>query len=322
MRPGLRCEGTEAAGRTDGTVDGVRRGAGRSTGAANFSVSDTGHLIFVAGPSSGISSMLDIAVMDPRTGAVEPLGLPPALYEMPRVSPKGERIAFGTDDGQEAIVWYHALSGTSRLQQLTSGGNNRYPVWASDTRISYQSDRRGAPAVFVQTIGGSEEQLTMPAPGTSHAPESWSRDGETLFYSVTAGSDVSLWTYSVRTGVRTVRRDPLVRSARRSVVARRTLGRLRCDGAHEDNAVHPRISGRWDQSPAVVEGVGLAKTAALVSRRKRAFLQSEADRLRDGSCHDASGAGLRQPGRNSEEAPGLVRPVRGPTTTSDRMAGW
>jgi dipeptidyl aminopeptidase/acylaminoacyl peptidase len=37
-----------------------------------------------------------------------------------------------------------------------------------------------------------------PQPGESHAPESWSPKADRLLFSVTKGSDVSLWTYSIQ----------------------------------------------------------------------------------------------------------------------------
>ena len=51
--------------------------------------------------------------------------------------------------------------------------------------------------MFWQAIGsGSAERLTTAEPGTSHVPESWSRDG-VLLYSVRKGAAVSLWSLSI-----------------------------------------------------------------------------------------------------------------------------
>ena len=52
-------------------------------------------------------------------------------------------------------------------------------------RVAFQSDRDGAPSIYVQAADGSgaAERLTTAAAGTAHIPESWSRDG-TLSYSV------------------------------------------------------------------------------------------------------------------------------------------
>jgi eukaryotic-like serine/threonine-protein kinase len=179
-------------------VEGVSRDTARVTGAANFAFSKTGSLAYVRGPVSA-SALLDVGLMD-RQGKVEPLRLPPGTYEWPRVSPDGKRLAVASDDDKEAIVWIYDLSGASAMQRLTSGGNNRFPIWTSDSkRVAFQSDRDGDLAIFWQPAdGGIAERITRPAPGESHAPESWSPKGDTFLFSITKGSDVSLWTFSLQ----------------------------------------------------------------------------------------------------------------------------
>ena len=179
-------------------VEGVSRNTGGVTGAANFSFSNTGSLVYVPGPVSA-SALFDIGLMD-RKGRVEPLKLSPGAYAWPRVSPDGKRIAFANDDDKEAIVWIYDLSGTSTMQRLTSEGNNRFPIWTSDSkRVAFQSDRNGDLAMFWQPAdGGTAERLTKPDQGESHTPESWSPNGDSFLFSVTKGSDVSLWTFSLQ----------------------------------------------------------------------------------------------------------------------------
>ena len=53
-------------------VEGVRRAAGGVTGAAHFSFSSTGSLIYIPGPVSTSSAHMEIALID-RKGEVEPL---------------------------------------------------------------------------------------------------------------------------------------------------------------------------------------------------------------------------------------------------------
>lgn len=183
-------------------VEGVRRAPAGVTGAAHFSFSSTGSLIYVPGPVSASSALLEIALID-RKGGVEPLKLLPGPYLMPRVSPDGTRIAFGTDEGKEAIVWIYDLSGTTSSRRLTFGGNNRFPIWSADgKRVAFQSDRDGDLAIFSQRADGigTAERLTKPDQGESHVPESWSPKGDRFLYSVTKGSDVSLWTFSLQDG--------------------------------------------------------------------------------------------------------------------------
>ncbi len=180
-------------------IQGVRRAAGNFTGAAVLSVADNGTLIYVPGPVTSFGSApMDLAVMD-RAGQVKPLNLqPPGLYATPRVSPDDTRVAFESDDGKEAAVFLVELSGTNQMQPLTTGSNNRFPLWAPDNHhVAFQSDRGGDLGVWWQVLEGAAERLTKKAePGTSHAPESWF--GDTLLYSVTSNAGVSLRTLSLR----------------------------------------------------------------------------------------------------------------------------
>ena len=181
-------------------VAGVRRPVGSSSGAANFSFSQTGSLVYIPGPVLTSSSQFDVALTG-REGGIESLNVPAGAYLAPRASPDGARIAFGTDDGKEAVVWIYDLSATSAMRRLTFGGNNRFPIWTADSRrVAFQSDRDGDLAVFWQPGdgSGSAERLTQPDEGTSHVPESWSPNGDTFLFSVTNGSGVGLWSLSMR----------------------------------------------------------------------------------------------------------------------------
>jgi Tol biopolymer transport system component len=49
------------------------------------------------------------------------------------------------------------------MRRLTYGGNNRHPVWSSDsTRVTFQSDREGDLGIFWQLADGTGgvERLT------------------------------------------------------------------------------------------------------------------------------------------------------------------
>jgi len=184
-------------------IEGVSRGATNATGAAQFSASNTGSLVYVPGPVS--ASARQLALIDHK-GAIEPLKLQPGPYQVPRMSPDGKRIAFGTDDGKEAIVWTYDVSGSGPMQPLTSQGHNRFPIWSADGKyIAFQSDRDGDLAIFRQAADGTgeAERLTKPEPGETHTPESWSPTSDTLLFDVRKGTDVSLWTFSLRGRTRT-----------------------------------------------------------------------------------------------------------------------
>ena len=178
-------------------VAGVMRASGRG-GAANFSISGNGTLVYIPGTSSIASGQSRIALTD-RRRVIELLRLPPGTYETPRVAPDGKSIAVGTDDGKEAIIYTYDLSGASAMQRLTFGGNNRYPIWTFNSRVAFQSDREGDLGIWWQaTVGGKADRLTRAEQGTFHVPESWSPKGDRFLFSVSKGSEYTLWMYSLQ----------------------------------------------------------------------------------------------------------------------------
>jgi hypothetical protein len=195
----LKVSGTQVS-----ILEGVRRGntPDLNPGVAHFSVSNTGSLVYVPGPVSPTAVDKEFVRVDLK-GGIQRLKLAPSRYETPRVSPDGRYLAFGTEDGKEAIVWIYDLSGTSSPRQLTVGGRNRYPIWSADgKRVAFQSDREGDLSIWWQRADGKgpAERLTTPEPQMSHVPESWSPKHNTfLFSSVTIGGrGTSLWTYSLQ----------------------------------------------------------------------------------------------------------------------------
>ena len=186
-------------------IAGVKRASGALgapvTGAANFSVSRTGSLVYIPGPVSASMDQLDIVLAD--GASVKRLKLPPAPYSAPRASPDGQRIAFGTDDGTNtsASVWVYDLSEATTLKRLTFAGHNRFPIWTADgKRVVFQSDREGDLGIFATSAdgGGTVERLTKAEPGTAHVPESWSPTGDVFAFSIVAESSQSLWTWSAK----------------------------------------------------------------------------------------------------------------------------
>jgi len=190
----------ETRGNAIPVLEGVRRSTSGASGAANYAVSDTGSLIYVAGPTGSSGTVSEIILSD-RKGVVETLKLPAGAYSEPRVSPDGQRIAFTSGD-KDTTIWVYDLAGTSAMRRLTYGGSNRHPVWSSDsTRVTFQSDREGDPGIFWQLADGSggAERLTRAEPGVSHDPESWSAKGDALLFAVRKGNERSLWIYSAKT---------------------------------------------------------------------------------------------------------------------------
>src|SRR4029453_18266039 len=186
-------------------VEGIRRAPSVAgffgNGTAQFSVSNTGTLLFVPGPATlALSAQRSLVLVD-RKGGTDDFKVPPGPFEGPRVSPDGKRVAVGTDDGREASVWIYDLSGASAMRRLTIGGRNRFPVWTADgDRVAFQSDREGDLGIFWQRADGASpaERLTTAEKGTAQVPESWSPKGDHLLLSVMKDSKFTLSAFSMQ----------------------------------------------------------------------------------------------------------------------------
>ncbi|BCS32373.1 hypothetical protein TBR22_A15830 [Luteitalea sp. TBR-22] len=185
-------------GRPVPVVDGVEVS---SSGQAEFDVSSNGTLVYVPGTQqSGVARML--AQSDRAGTRVESIS-PVGAYDSVRASHDGRRLAVGSDDGKEAIIWIHDRGARSAMRRLTFDGRNRFPVWSpDDRRIAFQSERDGRAGIVVKQADGTGEavRLTTPKDGESHVPESWSPDGRYLSFDVVAGREHSLWILTLADG--------------------------------------------------------------------------------------------------------------------------
>ena len=166
------------------------------SGAANFSVSDTGSLAYV--PGSLASNDRTLALVG-RNGEVEPLNVPLAPYLAPRLSPDGGKLVVQTEEDNGHVLWLYDLAGDTQIQQLTFDGDNRRPIWTPDSqRITFSSDREGTMSFYWMPADGSGalERLTTAEEGTFHWPGSWAPDGETLMVNVQLATDWDIWTLS------------------------------------------------------------------------------------------------------------------------------
>jgi Tol biopolymer transport system component len=178
-------------------LEGVARGAPVS---AQYAVSDSGSLVYLPGPALPSSRLGRLAMIDEK-GSVVPLSPSVAAYAWPRIAPDGRQIAYGVQEAQGFNIWIYDLDGRSAARRLTFGGNNRFPAWSPDSRhLVFQSDRGGDLALYRQpadVTGESAERITRPEAGTSHVPESWSRQEDILSVSVVHGA-TTLSTLSMR----------------------------------------------------------------------------------------------------------------------------
>ena len=164
---------------------------GRIMGAAQFSVSDTGSLVYV-----GSDLRERTLVWVDRQGNEEALAVEPRAYGTPDLSPDGRRLALRVVDD----IWTYDLA-RSALTRLSFGSASTFgPRWSPDgRRIVFSSGREGVGInLFWKASDGTGEVERLATSPNSQIPSSWSSDGQRLLsYECGAGDACDLWTLSL-----------------------------------------------------------------------------------------------------------------------------
>jgi eukaryotic-like serine/threonine-protein kinase len=170
-------------------VDGVLRS--RTTGAAQYSFSATGSLVYVSGGAQSAQSRL---VWVSRNGAEQSLAVPARTYVFPRLSPDGRRVAVAIAE-QGTQIWLYDLS-RETLTRFTFEGNLNYAtLWTPDgKRIAFESNKEGPLNIFWQLADGSGGLERLTTSEHINAPMSWSPDAQLLaFIEVTPTTGLDIW---------------------------------------------------------------------------------------------------------------------------------
>jgi Tol biopolymer transport system component/predicted Ser/Thr protein kinase len=161
------------------------------SGAAQYSLSATGSLVYVAG---GVQSAQRRLVWVDRNGSEQPLAASAHAYFAPRISPDGRRVAVTITD-QDDQIWLFDLSRETLTRFTFEGSANLNPTWTPDgKRIAFDSIKGGPLNIFWQLAdgGGGLEQLS--ASEFTQVPFSWSPDGQLLaFFEVNPTTQRDIW---------------------------------------------------------------------------------------------------------------------------------
>ncbi len=155
----------------------------KPSGAADFSVSRDGSLVYVPGAAVQGAGSSTLVWVD-REGNETPLDLQEERsYGTPRLSPDGERLAVTVED-QNVDVWASELARGTLRRLTTDPSVDANPIWTPDgERVVFASQREGSSGLFSMAWDGTgdTEQL-MTIEGTqSLRPHAWSPDGHLLF---------------------------------------------------------------------------------------------------------------------------------------------
>ena len=149
------------------------------SGSGGFSVSDNGVLAVRTGGNSGVRQLTWTDATGKANGTV---GIP-ALYENPRLSPDGKRLAaFRQENG--ADIWISDLERNITTRFTFDPGVDNIPVWSPDGQwIAFSSNRDGG--VFnlyrKNARGTGDDELLLKTAGNKLVND-WSSDGRFLVY--------------------------------------------------------------------------------------------------------------------------------------------
>jgi Tol biopolymer transport system component len=169
----------EVTGQPAPILDGIVTNT--ATGGAQFSFSDSGNLVYVAG--SNVVTNVSVYWMD-RQGKFVPLRKIPGAYVSPAISPDGKRLALQIRDGKRADIWVNEWEHDT-LTRLTFGGErNASPVWTPDgQRITYSSlEKRGVTTLYWKRADGAGDAQHLTESKNSKYPGSWRPDGKVLAF--------------------------------------------------------------------------------------------------------------------------------------------
>ncbi len=159
-------------------------------GRANFSVSQTGALVFVNGPSAAESKMFWVGADGREQG---PIG-GPGNWSGVRISPDGKMLAATFDPGN-ADVWLLSLTRDIKSRVTFDPAAELNAIWSPDgKKLAYHRVKTGGNQLIVRAAdgSGSEEVLLERTEGIQTSD--WSRDGKYISFNVnTTGQASDLW---------------------------------------------------------------------------------------------------------------------------------
>ena len=149
------------------------------TGAAQFAFSTDGILAYIGG--SVWPEFRHQVVWVDRKGQVESLGLEPAFYQFPRLSPDGSRIALNKMY-KSPSVWVYDLARRGFSKQ-TYEGFEIFPIWAPDGEsLAFASPVDGRINLLHRPVDIPGEGKLLIGSEYSQFPSSWAKDGTHLAF--------------------------------------------------------------------------------------------------------------------------------------------
>ena len=151
---------------------------------AEFAASNEGTLVYV--PRVAYSGRTLVWV--DRQGREQALDAPARLYNYPRLSPDGTRVALDVGGPSDRDAWIWDLKRKTYERFTLDPAGNPMVAWSRDgRRLAFCSDRSGITNMFWQAADGSGEAERLLKSDRLQMPLSFTPDGRLLFSEAVAG---------------------------------------------------------------------------------------------------------------------------------------
>jgi serine/threonine-protein kinase len=159
-----------------------------ATGSAQLDFSQTGTLVYRNGRAGG--GLVTVQWLD-GAGKTQPLLEKPNIYERPRLSPDGQRLALAVAEGGNQDIWVYEWQRDAMTRLTFGGGLNSQPVWSPDGRYIVFQAMGGMS--WTRADGGDKPQALTQSKNIQ-SPWSFTADGKRLAFQEVIGSGDVLWT--------------------------------------------------------------------------------------------------------------------------------
>jgi dipeptidyl aminopeptidase/acylaminoacyl peptidase len=176
-------------GATIRALEGVMQS--KVSGAAQYSVSSTGTLVYLGGGLAANESRL---AWVGRNGEEQVLPPSPRTYQYPRVSPDGRQVALSIV-AEETEVWVYDVPKDTFLRLTFEENGNTALTWSPDgQRIVFRSVREGRFNLYSQASDGSGPAERLTTSDYPQSPSSFMPNGQLLaFVEQTPETGRDLW---------------------------------------------------------------------------------------------------------------------------------
>ena len=190
-------ERLEVTGNTVPVAEGVTQSGSDFTGAAHFSFSQLGSLVYVPGITGEETNNL---IWVDREGQQESLA-EDRIYDWPRFSPDGAHVALSVFDEPQDDVWIYDLERKMFTRLTFDPANDSRPIWTPDgLRVVFASNRDGAQDnLYWKAVDGTGQVERLTTSPNFQWPSSFSPDGKKLVFvgGVIDGSSLNLYVLSM-----------------------------------------------------------------------------------------------------------------------------